>query len=133
MRSRRDGCGDNPEPAGILLRQARLSYRGLSSNRNGRGADLLGPAGDDKGSLTGQYSINSAYYFPWVQAPDPLIGSRIRNFPPCGFVAGIYAATDANRGVWKAPAGIDASLTGASGLQYALTNQQNSSLKYASG
>ncbi len=87
-----------------------------------------GPAGDDKGSLTGQYSINSAYYFPWVQAPDPLIGNRIRNFPPCGFVAGIYAATDASRGVWKAPAGIDASLTGVSGLQYTLTNQQNGSL-----
>ena len=87
-----------------------------------------GPAGVDKGSLTGQYSINSAYYFPWVQAPDPLIGNRIRNFPPCGFVAGIYAATDGSRGVWKAPAGIDASLTGVSGLQYNLTNLQNGSL-----
>src|SRR5580658_9521208 len=87
-----------------------------------------GPAGIDKGSLTGQYSINSAYYFPWVQAPDPLIGSRLRYFPPCGFVAGIYAATDASRGVWKAPAGIDASLTGVAGLQYNLTNLQNGSL-----
>jgi uncharacterized protein len=92
------------------------------------GLASTGPAGIDKGSLTGQYSINSAYYFPWVQAPDPLIGNRIRNFPPCGFVAGIYAATDASRGVWKAPAGIDASLTGVSGLQYTLTNLQNGSL-----
>ena len=25
---------------------------------------------------------------------------------PSGFVAGIYAATDASRGVWKAPAGL---------------------------
>jgi hypothetical protein len=80
------------------------------------------------GNITGQYSINSALYFPWVQAPDPLIGNRQRNFPPCGFVAGIYASTDAGRGVWKAPAGIDASLTGVSGLQYTLTDLENGNL-----
>jgi phage tail sheath protein FI len=87
-----------------------------------------GPAGSDAGSLTGPYSINSAYYFPWVQAPDPLIGNRQRLFPPCGFVAGIYASSDANRGVWTAPAGIDAGLTGESGLQYLMTDAENGSL-----
>lgn len=87
-----------------------------------------GPAGSDAGSITGQYSINSAYYYPWVTAPDPLIGNRQRSFPPCGFVAGIYAATDATRGVWKAPAGIDASLTGESGLAAVLTDLENGSL-----
>jgi phage tail sheath protein FI len=92
------------------------------------GLQTSGPAGVDTGSLTGQYSINSAYYFPWVQAPDPLIGGRQRMFPPSGFVAGIYASTDATRGVWKAPAGIDASLTGNSGLQFVLTDLQNGSL-----
>ena len=45
--------------------------------------------------------------------------------PACGFVAGIYAATDASRGVWKAPAGIQAGLTGNSGLQYVLTDAEN--------
>lgn len=87
-----------------------------------------GPLGSDAGSLTQQYSMNSAYYYPWVQAPDPLIGGRQRAFPPCGFVAGIYAATDAARGVWKAPAGIDAGLTGESGLQTTLTDLQNGTL-----
>jgi phage tail sheath protein FI len=87
-----------------------------------------GPVGSTAGSITGQYSVNSAYYFPWIQAPDPLFGNRPTLFPPCGFVAGIYAATDASRGVWKAPAGIDASLTGNSGLQYTLTDLQNGSL-----
>ena len=94
--------------------------------------ETLGPAGVDttasSGNITGQYSINSAYYFPWIEAPDPLSGNRPRLFPPCGFVAGIYASTDATRGVWKAPAGIDASLTGALGLQYDLTDLQNGSL-----
>lgn len=77
---------------------------------------------------TGQFSINSALYFPWIQAPDPLTGGRPKANPPCGFVAGIYAATDAQRGVWKAPAGIDASLTGEIGLETVLTDLQNGTL-----
>ena len=93
-----------------------------------RNLTTTGPAGSTPGSLTGQYSINSAYYYPWVQAPDPLFGNRPALFPPCGFVAGIYAATDAGRGVWKAPAGIDASLSGVSGLQYVLTDLENGDL-----
>ncbi|MGC2400595.1 MAG: phage tail sheath C-terminal domain-containing protein [Acidobacteriaceae bacterium] len=87
-----------------------------------------GPIGSDGTSISGAYSANAAYYFPWVLAPDPLAGGRSRYFPPCGFVAGIYAATDASRGVWKAPAGIDAALSGVSGLQYVLTDAQNGSL-----
>jgi uncharacterized protein len=79
-------------------------------------------------AIAGQYSSNSAFYFPWVSAPDPLAGSRPRPFPPCGFVAGIYAATDASRGVWKAPAGIDASLSGIQGLEYNLTDLENGTL-----
>ncbi|MBU6398889.1 MAG: phage tail sheath subtilisin-like domain-containing protein [Verrucomicrobia bacterium] len=87
-----------------------------------------GPVGTGSGSLTGDDAINSAYYFPWVQAPDPLFGNRPTLFPPCGFVAGIYARTDSERGVWKAPAGIDASLSGLNGLQYTLTDPENGNL-----
>jgi phage tail sheath protein FI len=71
---------------------------------------------------------NGALYFPWVNAPDPLQENRVRAFPPSGFVAGIVARTDATRGVWKAPAGIDASITGAVGLKYVLTDQENGQL-----
>ncbi|HEX4004739.1 MAG TPA: phage tail sheath subtilisin-like domain-containing protein [Acidobacteriaceae bacterium] len=87
-----------------------------------------GPVGSDLTSISGASSSYAAFYFPWVSAPDPLAGGRARYFPPCGFVAGIYAATDASRGVWKAPAGIDAALTGVSGLQYVLTDVQNGNL-----
>ena len=60
-------------------------------------------------NLTGADARNSALYFPWVRAPDPLQREpRCATFAPCGAVAGIYARTDAQRGVWKAPAGIDA-------------------------
>jgi phage tail sheath protein FI len=87
-----------------------------------------GPVGSTSGSLTGVWSDHSAYYFPWVEAPDPLFGNRTALFPPCGMIAGVYATTDATRGVWKAPAGIDASLSGLSGLQYTLTDLENGDL-----
>ena len=76
-------------------------------------------------TLTGAYGSNSAFYFPWLNATDPLLGNRPRAFPPCGFIAGIYARTDSNRGVWKAPAGTEASLTGASAVVVPLTDNQN--------
>jgi hypothetical protein len=92
------------------------------------GLESTGPVGSTSGPITGQYATNAAFYFPWVEAPDPLFGNRSTLFPPCGFMAGIYAATDAARGVWKAPAGIDASLTGVLGLQYNLTDLENGQL-----
>jgi phage tail sheath protein FI len=72
---------------------------------------------------------NSAYYFPWVRATDPLLGNRPRLFPPSGFVAGIYAATDGNRGVWKAPAGTGAVLSGELGLQFDVTDGESDQLE----
>jgi phage tail sheath protein FI len=69
--------------------------------------------------------MNSAYYYPWIQAPDPLNQNRPNYYPPCGFVAGIYARTDGTRGVWKAPAGTEATLTGASGVMVPLNDRQN--------
>ena len=77
---------------------------------------------------TGADAINSAFYFPWVQSPDPLQDGALRAFPPCGYVAGVYARTDSNRGVWKAPAGSDASINGASGLTIAMSNAENGQL-----
>jgi hypothetical protein len=58
----------------------------------------------------------AATYYPWVQIPDAANGDQPRLVPPSGTVAGVYAATDTERGVWKAPAGIQASLVGVTGL-----------------
>lgn len=79
------------------------------------------------GGIIGSNAINSAFYFPWINQFDSQL-NMTRPFPPCGFVAGIYAATDVSRGVWKAPAGIDASLSGESGLTSLLTDEQNGTL-----
>jgi uncharacterized protein len=76
-------------------------------------------------TLSGDDAINAAFYFPWILAPDILKENRPREFPPCGFVAGIYARTDVARGVWKAPAGTEASLTGILGVTQPLTDREN--------
>jgi phage tail sheath protein FI len=69
-----------------------------------------------------------AVYYPWIKAPDPLDNGKLRDFPPSGTVAGLYARTDATRGVWKAPAGTDAVLVGARGLAYSMTDLENGTL-----
>ncbi len=76
-------------------------------------------------SLTGNDSINSAFYFPWINVPDPLMEGRPRAVPPSGMVAGIYARTDSQRGVWKAPAGTEASLSGINSLGFNLSDAEN--------
>ena len=48
--------------------------------------------------------------------------------PPSGFVAGLYAKTDGQRGVWKAPAGTSAALGGGVGLAVNLTDAQQGNL-----
>ncbi|MGF6227963.1 phage tail sheath protein FI [Inquilinus ginsengisoli] len=68
---------------------------------------------------------NAAAYFPRVRMADSLENNRVRSFPNSGAMAGLYARTDATRGVWKAPAGTEASVRGAQGLDYVLTDAEN--------
>lgn len=78
--------------------------------------------------LTGDMARNGALYFPRIRRTDPLRDGAIGEFVPCGAVAGVMARTDAARGVWKAPAGIDSGLAGASGLSVVLTDADNGDL-----
>jgi uncharacterized protein len=76
-------------------------------------------------ALTGVDSINAGFYFPWLKVADPLNEGRPKYLPPSGFVAGIYSRTDINRGVWKAPAGVGASVSGVLGVKDILTDSEN--------
>ncbi len=64
-------------------------------------------------------SKNAAMFYPWVRVTDPTgVGKNPTRFvAPSGHMAGVFARTDINRGVWKAPAGVDATITDALGLQ----------------
>jgi phage tail sheath protein FI len=61
-------------------------------------------------------TFSAAIYFPRILAADPLREFRQETFAPCGAVAGVIARTDAERGVWKAPAGLSATLVGVTAL-----------------
>jgi uncharacterized protein len=75
-------------------------------------ANAVGFATD--GTLNRSAGDYGAVYFPWVYAPDPIGVARNPKIllPPSGFMAGIYARIDNARGVFKAPAGTEAGLSG---------------------
>ena len=93
-----------------------------------KGATLSAMQSAPSPTVVGANAPNSALYFPWVEAADPLDENHVRAFPPCGFVAGIYARTDSTRGVWKAPAGVEAAVTGALSTDVPLTDDENGTL-----
>lgn len=68
----------------------------------------------------------AALYYPWVEIADRAgAGKNPKRFvPPSGFIAGLYARIDNTRGVWKAPAGTEAGIIGAVGLEYAVTDSE---------
>ena len=93
---------------------------------NNRVALLSDPSGklDNDINLTGEKARNAFLYYPRVKMPDPKRGGQYDVFPACGIIAGIFARTDTQRGVWKAPAGLDASLGGVF-LEVNLTDREN--------
>ncbi len=76
-------------------------------------------------NLNGDMARNAAIYFPRIRQADPQLGGQVESFVPCGVIAGIMARTDTQRGVWKAPAGLDAALNGVAGLQLDMTDAEN--------
>jgi phage tail sheath protein FI len=60
-------------------------------------------------------SENGALYFPFLKSNDPATGNPLL-VPPSGFVAGVIAREDTNRGVWKAPAGYEALVSNTTGV-----------------
>jgi phage tail sheath protein FI len=73
-------------------------------------------------------SKNAALFFPRLRQPNPLHDGQVEDFVPCGAIAGIFARTDSTRGVWKAPAGLDATLVGVPQLSVPLTDAENGEL-----
>jgi phage tail sheath protein FI len=106
----------------VALCEARRAFFIVDPNPN---KDITN-IGDWVGGITA--SRNAAVYFPQILAADPLQNFRIHPMPASGALAGIYASTDAARGEWKAPAGIDAIIQGAQGLNYTLTDAENGTL-----
>ncbi len=73
-------------------------------------------------------TASAAIYGPWLQIADPLNGNALRTVAPSGSVAGVYACIDGTAGVWKAPAGISATILGAKALAEAISDSDSEAL-----
>ncbi len=74
--------------------------------------------------------VYGALYGPWVVIADPAgTGSNPqKTIPPVGHIMGVYARTETARGIWKAPAGDDASLLGVLTVETPLSDTDHTAL-----
>lgn len=83
-----------------------------------RFAIIDAPKGTQNPSIITKCGMSTKYaalYCPWIKIIDPLSSSEIL-VPPGGHIAGIYARSDMEKGVHKAPANLV--VLGAEGLEY---------------
>lgn len=80
-------------------------------------------------------STYTAMYYPRVASPNPLYNvdtnptaPKTVMIPPSAFAAGVWTKTDSRRGVWKAPAGVETRLVGASALEFEVEDTEQSQL-----
>ena len=99
----------------MLLVDSPQAWKSIATARNNFGTDVENLP----------RTRNAAVFFPRLRQPNPLRSDQIEEFASCGLVAGIFARTDAQRGVWKSPAGLDASLVGVSALSVPMTDEEN--------
>ena len=96
-----------------------------------RGWTSVESARDGLPALTGELGSNkknAALFFPRIRKPNPIRENQVEHFVPCGTVAGVIARIDGQRGVWKAPAGLEAGLVGVPALSVQLSDAENGEL-----
>ncbi len=115
------GAGSSGDDAnsiyGLLIRHAELMRYRFAVLDSGQGQTV-----DEVRAARARLDSKSAgFYYPWIKALDPNTHLEIC-LPPSGFVAGIDARNDVQRGVWKAPA--NEIVTSAIGLERMLDDAQ---------
>jgi phage tail sheath protein FI len=128
--------GDVPPPVYQAAMEFCASHRAMllvdspsawSKNKSTAASRAKSGLSTDLG-LNGVSARNAALYFPRIVQVDPLREGQLDTFVPCGSIAGVMARTDAQRGVWKAPAGLDATINGVQGLEVNLSDAENGTL-----
>jgi phage tail sheath protein FI len=97
------------------------------------GAKLETP--NDVKSLGVETSPYAALYYPWLEVSNPhfdpdTAANKPKTFaiPPSGAAAGMWARIDTRRGVWKAPAGLEATVRGSIGPNVLIGNDLQDNL-----
>ncbi|NQV33159.1 MAG: phage tail sheath subtilisin-like domain-containing protein [Phycisphaeraceae bacterium] len=87
------------------------------------------------GDLSLPSSTYSVLYYPWVKVANPFYNAeknptadKTVDVAPSSFAAGMWSRIDGKRGVWKAPAGMEAGLVGAAGLEYIIEDGEQDQL-----
>jgi len=80
-------------------------------------------------------STYGVLYYPWIKVLNPLYHaeknpnvSKVVSIAPSALASGIWAKTDRQRGVWKAPAGLETGLVGVDSLQYVIEDSEQDCL-----
>jgi phage tail sheath protein FI len=112
------------------LTQVGLSEPAKKKDAPKDGADAAIPGAPPKKGMRPRVSTGGfgAVYFPWLKTKDPLKGEEV-DTPPSGHIAGIYARTDGQRGVHKAPA--NEIVRGAVNMTYHVTREEQGTLNPA--
>jgi phage tail sheath protein FI len=92
-----------------------------------KGPKKIPSAQDVEKSIGSLRHPNAAFFYPHLRIKNQLDRS-VRTLVPSGAVAGVIARMDSNIGVWKAPAGIQASIQGVTELETTLTDKKNGEL-----
>lgn len=97
------------------------------------GTELRSPA--DVSALGLGTSSYSVLYYPWIEVNNPFHDPDLAPsepttvaVAPSALAAGLFARTDARRGVWKAPAGVEATILGAASLEYVVGDAEQDQL-----
>jgi uncharacterized protein len=124
------GVSDNSvQSAALSFAEHKLAFAVLDPPANAGITEIPSGLSMDDFAETMPRSQNGAIYFPWLKSTDIVTGDSIQ-VAPSGFVAGIYAATDVARGVWKAPAGMATGILNTTGpvATGIVTDQQHGEL-----
>jgi len=115
------------------LKAVQLAMMAHCENMKDRFAILDCPPGlspqqilDWRKNVAGYDSKYAAVYYPWIRVANPLGNGAGVNIPPCGYIAGVYARSDTERGVHKAPA--NEIVRGVLGLEVQVTKGEQDQL-----
>lgn len=132
---------DDTDSDTVLIQQAALDYAEARARQDifciadmPRQKSSVTPTtatSDTVTDYTGMTKTNfGAVYFPWVEISDPIGDGRDPTLimGPSAFLAGLYGRTDQRRGVWKAPAGLEATVLGVRKIEYKLLDTHQDDL-----
>jgi uncharacterized protein len=143
-----DAMGFSGATGGIIQTALLDHCQGAPPRVGDRFAILDSRLGDDIAAVSTRIqplaSFNGfgALYYPWVLVPPappapggppPAVAPPNLLVPPSGHVAGLYGRIDNSRGVFKAPAGLEAGLQGTIGVETVLTDTEQGLLNLTYG